>query len=57
MGTGGGLDPGDPVFEQDDPNLHPPDSAYQRVAIPAAVTNVMSIDIDWLDFNGDGVSR
>jgi cytochrome c len=50
-GTGGsagtvGLDAGVPIYEQDDPNLHPPDSAYQRVQIPVALTNVMAIDID-----------
>jgi cytochrome c len=47
-GNGGtvGLDAGVPVYEQDDPDLHPPESAYQRVKIPVAVSNVMSIDID-----------
>ena len=47
-GSGGtvGLDAGVPVYEQDDPNLHPPDEAYQRVEIPVAVSNVMSLDID-----------
>jgi cytochrome c len=35
-----------PVYEQDDPNLHPPDSAYQRVKIPVALGNVMAVDID-----------
>jgi hypothetical protein len=45
-GAGTGLDAGLPMYEQDDPNLHPPDSSYQRVEIPVAVTNVMSIDID-----------
>ncbi len=47
-GSGGtvGLDAGVPVYEQDDPNLHPSDDAYQRVEIPVAVSNVMSLDID-----------
>jgi hypothetical protein len=35
-----------PMFEQDDPNLIPPDSSYERVEIPVDVTNVMAIDID-----------
>jgi len=35
-----------PVYEQDDPNLHPPDDAYQRVKVPVALGNVMAIDID-----------
>lgn len=47
VATGGaGVEPGAPGFEQDDPNLHPPDTSYDRVEIPADVTNVMSIDID-----------
>jgi cytochrome c len=41
-----GLDAGIPVYEQDDPDLHPSDSAYQRVSIPVAVENVMSFDVD-----------
>jgi cytochrome c len=47
-GSGGtvGLDAGVPVYEQDDPNLHPSDDAYQRVEIPVAVSNVMSLDVD-----------
>jgi cytochrome c len=47
VATGGaGVEPGAPGFEQDDPNLHPPETSYDRVEIPADVTNVMSIDID-----------
>jgi cytochrome c len=43
---GAGGDSTLPVYEQDDPNLHPPDSAYQRVKIPVALGAVMAIDID-----------
>ena len=47
VATGGASGaPGAPEFEQDDPSLHPPDTSYDRVEIPAEVTNVMSIDID-----------
>jgi cytochrome c len=42
----GGTGPELPVYEQDDPSLHPPDSAYERVEIPVPVANPMSIDID-----------
>ena len=48
-GTAGGGEGGAavvPVYEQDDPTLHPPDTAYQRVKIPVALGNVMAIDID-----------
>jgi cytochrome c len=45
-GTSGAVDPSVPMFEQDDPNLHPPDSAFERVQIPAPVPNAMAIDID-----------
>src|SRR6185436_9936675 len=33
-GTGGTVEPGAPMFEQDDPNLHPPDTSFERVEIP-----------------------
>jgi len=42
----GGVDPGTPVFEQDDPTLHPTDASFERVEIPVAVPNAMAIDID-----------
>lgn len=45
-GMGGSAEPDVPMYEQDDPNLHPPDSEYERVEIPVDVTNVMAIDID-----------
>src|SRR5262249_14526008 len=34
-----------PVYEQDDPNLIPPDSAYQRVKLPVSADGVISIDV------------
>jgi cytochrome c len=34
-----------PVWEQDDPNLIPPDSAYQRVKMPVSSDGVISIDV------------
>jgi len=45
-GTGGTVEPGAPMFEQDDPNLHPPDTSFERVEIPTPVPNAMAIDID-----------
>ena len=37
------------VPAQDDPSVRPPDTSFDRVEIPAEVTNVMSIDIDAQD--------
>ncbi|MEO8184578.1 MAG: PQQ-dependent sugar dehydrogenase [Deltaproteobacteria bacterium] len=45
-GTSGAVDPGAPMFEQDDPNLHPPDSSFERVEIPTPAPNAMALDID-----------
>jgi glucose/arabinose dehydrogenase/PKD repeat protein len=42
-GTGG--DPV-PVYEQDDPNLVPEESDFERVRIPVSVSNAMQIDVD-----------
>jgi len=47
--TSGGTDPAVPVYEQDDPNLHPMDAAFERVEIPVPVPNAMAIDIDAQD--------
>src|SRR5262249_6731519 len=49
--TGGAIndapsEPAIPTYEQDDPNLIPPETAYQKLKVPTGVTNVMSIDID-----------
>jgi glucose/arabinose dehydrogenase len=46
LGAGGTSASDVPTFEQDDPNLHPPDSAYERVEIPVPVDDPMSLDID-----------
>jgi glucose/arabinose dehydrogenase/PKD repeat protein len=35
-----------PVYEQDDPNLVPADTAFQRVRIPISLHNAMQIDVD-----------
>jgi cytochrome c len=48
-GTTGAVDPAIPVYEQDDPNLHPQDSSFERVEIPVPAPNVMAIDIDEQD--------
>jgi cytochrome c len=47
-GAGGAGASADPnlMYEQDDPNLHPPESSYELVEIPVPVTDAMSIDID-----------
>lgn len=45
-GASGALDPAAPMYEQDDPSLRPPDSAFERVEIPVPAPNVMAIDID-----------
>lgn len=51
-GTGGMAEGGEagegpvPVYEQDDPNLVPAETAFQRVRIPVSVHNAMQIDID-----------
>ena len=44
-GAGGSPDP-NLMYEQDDPNLQPPESSYELVEIPAPVTDAMSLDID-----------
>lgn len=43
--SGGGSGPV-PVYEQDDPNLVPLETAFQRVRIPVSVNKAMQIDID-----------
>jgi len=48
-GASGAVDPGTPVFEQDDPNLRPQDSSFERVEMPVPAPNVMAIDIDEQD--------
>lgn len=45
-GAGGGGDEPIPVYEQDDPNLVPVETAFQRVRIPISVNKAMQIDID-----------
>lgn len=50
--TGGGTDGGAagegpvPVYEQDDPNLIPTETSFQRVRVPASIFNAMQIDVD-----------
>jgi cytochrome c len=50
-GGGGGLAGGGgqvpvPVYEQDDPTLIPPETAFQRVRVPVSLNKAMQIDID-----------
>jgi cytochrome c len=45
-GEGGGGDVPVPVYEQDDPNLVPLETAFQRVRVPVPIDRAMQIDID-----------
>jgi cytochrome c len=45
-GAGDDADPNAPLYEQDDPDLQPPETSYELVEISAQVTNAMAIDID-----------